>query len=285
MKRYFKGYYFKCGTGKETIAFIPALHDGGKESSASLQVITDGGTYTLPYPKIQFGKNKFVIKTGENYFSEKGIYLDADTGECSIHGKLKFGKFQKIRYGIMGPFQYIPFMQCKHSIISMRHTVRGKISINGTRHSFQNGVGYIEGDCGRSFPKEYIWTHCHFENASLMLSVADIPICGFHFTGIIGVVMIGGREYRLATYLGARILSIGEDTVVVRQGKYILSAKLVEARGQKLKAPVAGRMSRTIHESAACKARYRFTCENQTLLEEVSERASFEYEFKKPCLP
>lgn len=39
-----------------------------------------------------------------------------------------------------------------------------------------------------------------------MLSVADIPVMGLRFTGIIGVVLWRGKEYRLATYLGAKVV-------------------------------------------------------------------------------
>ena len=43
-----------------------------------------------------------------------------------------------------------------------------------------------------------------------MLSIADIPMMGFHFTGIIGFVLIGEKEYRIATYLGAKVKHIGK---------------------------------------------------------------------------
>ena len=51
-----------------------------------------------------------------------------------------------------------------------------------------------------------------------MLSAADIPIAGIHFTGIIGVVLWKGREYRIATYLGARAVKIENGTVRIVQG-------------------------------------------------------------------
>ena len=88
--------------------------------------------------------------------------------------------------------------------------------INGQKYYFRNAWGYWEGDCGRSFPKEYVWTQCFFNDGALMLSVADIPMAGIRFTGIIGVVLWRGKEYRIATYLGAK--------VVKRQNK-ISSAK------------------------------------------------------------
>lgn len=102
----------------------------------------------------------------------------------------------------MRPFALVPFMECRHSVWSMYHSVSGNINLNGQKYLFKNDLGYWEGDCGHSFPKRYVWTQCFLPNGSLMLSVADIPLAGIQFTGIIGVVLWKGQEYRLATYLG-----------------------------------------------------------------------------------
>lgn len=51
--------------------------------------------------------------------------------------------------------------------------------VNGREYSFRSAWGYWEGDRGRSFPREYVWTQCCFRGGSLMLSVADIPLPGF----------------------------------------------------------------------------------------------------------
>lgn len=278
MNRYFKGYYFKCAEGDKAIALIPALHMGEKEEIASLQVITDEAVYSIPYSEIRFGSEKFKIRIGNSYFTKKGIYLDVDSEECRIYGKLKFGRLQKIKYDIMGIFRYIPCMQCKHSVISMNHSVTGKVHINDSIYAFKNGRGYIEGDCGSSFPKTYIWTQCHWEKGSLMLAVADIPMLGFHFKGIIGVVVIEGREYRIATYLGAKVILMGDNMVRVKQGKYIFEARQLESKPQRLQAPEKGKMIRVIHENISCKAFYKFTCKDMKLLEFTSDHASFEYE-------
>ena len=281
IRQYFKGYYFKCSTEKETVALIPALHCNGKKCSASLQVVTEEGSFFVSCSRLQFGDKKCAVEIGDNRFSEKGISLNLTTKGHHVHGKLKFGESQKIRYDIMGPFRHIPCMQCRHSIISMRHSVEGKIRIDHKEYHFADGIGYIEGDSGYSFPREYLWTQCHFANGSLMLSVADIPLLGFHFKGIIGIIMIAGREYRIATYLGAGILSIGDHAISVRQGRYTFSARLIMPDRHRLYAPVNGSMSRIIHESASCEASYQFTCDDQVLLEFTSAHASFEYEFKK----
>ncbi len=281
MRKYFEGYYFKCSEGEQAFALIPAFHMDGKQKSVSLQVITEKASYFIPFKAFRFSRKRFQIKLNKSYFFSKGIRLKIDSKECSIYGKLYFGEFERPRYNIMGPFRYVPFMQCRHNVVSMRHTVTGRININEEVYNLKNGIGYIEGDSGYSFPKEYIWTQCHFENGSLMLAVADIPLLGIHFKGIIGAVMIDGREYRIATYLGAKVVLLNDKKVVVKQGKYTFVAKLIKPGNQGLAAPVNGRMERTIHESVACEAYYKFMCGNKSLFELKSNCASFEYEMGK----
>lgn len=128
-----------------------------------------------------------------------------------------------------------------------------------------------------AFSYDRLWLR--FENNSLMLSVADIPMLGFHFTGIIGVVLLNGREYRIATYLGAKVKEIGKNSVTVGQGDYELTAELTEKNAHPLLAPTNGDMCRTIHESASCKASYSFSFKNEKLCEFVSDKAGFEFEY------
>ena len=279
MNRFFKGYYFKCSTNERTIACIPALHCDGRKRSASLQVITNERAYQLDFLDAKLDRGRLRIQMGDNFFSEKGMELSSENGNLSIKGKVVFGPLQRLKYDIMGPFALVPFMQCRHEVVSMYHTVTGKIRINGEQYVFDRGRGYVEGDRGRSFPEEYLWTQCHFGRGSLMMSVAKIPFCGGSFWGTIGVVMLDGREYRFATYLGARIFFCGKRSVVIRQGDYELAAKLLEPSARTLRAPVKGKMKRRIRESVECGAYYRLSCRGKNLLEFTSRRASFEYEF------
>lgn len=276
---YFKGWYFKCTGEKQTVAFIPSFHYCGTES-AFLQIITDDNVFCLPFSRLKYREKPLHVNIGNNLFSEKGIKLDIRTDELTVKGTLRFGKLSPIRYDIMGPFKFVPFMQCRHSVYSMKHSVNGKITINGKSCVFHNGTGYIEGDCGSSFPKRYIWTQCNFASGSLMLSAADIPLPGFGFTGIIGIVMLNGKEYRLATYLGAKLKHIGENTITVSQSGYELTAKLIEKNAHPLSAPVNGKMCRTIHESASCTAYYKFSYRGTVLCDFASDRASFEFEYR-----
>lgn len=278
IKDYFKGRYFKCSNKDKTIAFIPAFHSSNYKKTASLQIITDNETFHIAFDFSEYREKSSTIRLGNSLFSNKGIRLNIETNDLTAHGILKFSSLSPIRYDIMGPFKFVPFMQCRHSVFSMKHLVNGKITVNGQTYEFQNGIGYIEGDRGYSFPKRYIWTQCGFNDGSLMLSVADIPLFNFHFTGIIGFILLNKKEYRIATYLGAKVKYIGNHSVIVKQGKYTLTAKLIQKNPFPLYAPENGKMSRTIHESASCKAYYCFSDNDNILCEFTSDMASFEYE-------
>ena len=128
-------------------------------------------------------------------------------------------------------------------------------------------------------PKNIFGRNVALKKNSLMLSVADIPFLGIHFTGIIGIVLLGGKEYRIATYLGAKIKQIGENSVTVKQGGFEFTAKLLKKNSQPLAAPKNGNMCRTIHESASCKAYYRFSNKDRILCEFTTDKASFEFEY------
>ena len=279
MRDSFYGWYFKCQTAAQTLAVIPAVHQTGQSRTCSIQIITDNDAWTVTFPGNVFCRVGKTIYIEENYFGEDGIRLDVHTPELNIEGKLDFGPLSALKYDIMGPFAFVPFMECRHSVWSMRHTVNGAVRINGKNYFFQNAWGYWEGDRGKSFPKEYVWTQCCFPNGSLMLSVADIPIAGTHFTGIIGIVLWEGRAYRLATYLGAKVVKNQNGELRIVQGKLELEARLLESAGHPLKAPTKGDMVRTVHESAACRASYRFRKNGNTLFDFETEQASFEYEY------
>ncbi len=285
MQSYFEGLYFKQQNKGETVALIPALHiDSRGTKSASIQIITNQEAYNLPCSgrDIALNRRKNQVVVGKNRFSPSGIALDVDTPQVKAHGTLCFEGITPLSYDIMGPFAMVPFMECRHKVVSVRHRVEGELIVNNRRYAFHDGIGYIEGDRGHSFPSQYLWTQCASQtpSCSVMLSVAEIPMLVGRFTGVIGVVKMGNREYRLATYLGATV-QVDNQMAVVRQGRYTLTAQLLQACDHKLRAPVGGEMTRLIRESAACLAHYRFTRGDEVLLDFVSDQAGFEYEYDR----
>jgi len=285
MRGYFEGWYFKQQNGAEFAAFIPAIHiDRRGSRSASIQVITDSSTYCANYSYNDFSADKrnLSIKIGSNSFSTSGVSLNIQAKDVSAAGMLAFGPLTPVRYDIMGPFRFIPFMECRHCVISMRHRVDGCIEINGKTFKFTNGAGYIESDRGKSFPNRYVWTQCcpnEDRSCSIMLSVADIPFLGSSFTGIICAIYWKGTEYRLATYCGAKLTHLCYGHVAIKQGKYSFEAELLDKNELLLHAPVSGCMARMIRENPSCRARYRFMENENVIFDFTSDQASFEYEY------
>lgn len=278
MQGYFYGWYLKCQSDSQTLAVISAVHGAGQKQTCSIQIITDDDAWNVPFSANVYrreGKNIFI---GKNRFGKNGICLSIHAPQLSVEGNLFFGPLSPLKYDIMGPFALVPFMECRHSIWSMQHSVRGTVHINDREYTFMNDRAYWEGDRGRSFPSKYLWTQCFLPKGSLMLSVADIPMAGMHFTGIIGNVLWNGKQYRLATYLGARLLRLQDRKIRIIQGNMELDLCLLEEAKHSLKAPVKGSMVRTIHESVSCKASYLFRKDGHTLFSIETNRASFEQE-------
>lgn len=201
------------------------------------------------------------------------------TPSLTAEGALRFGSPARLRYDIMGLFRFVPFLECRHRVFRMSHPVDGKVTLNGREYDFSGGEGYIEGDRGVSFPKWYGWTQCGFPGGALMLSVAEIPFGPLRFTGTIGVVMLRGREYRLATYLGARVARVTKEEICVEQGNLRLTAKLREPPSCGLLVPKNGEMTRIIRENVACRAHYQFLKDGETILSFETDAASFELEY------
>lgn len=262
MRDYFSGTYYKHQKGKNTLCLIV----GKSGTEKFIQVITETFSVKLPY-------------TEGNYFSPKGIKLNICTPELKLTGKICYKELMPIRYDIMGPFCFLP-MECRHGIVSMSHSLQGTVMLNGKKINFTGGKGYIEKDSGRSFPSSYAWIQAnHFkEDCSVMAAVAVIPFCGMRFRGCICVIRYGGREYRLATYLGVRVLCCTEEKILLKQGRYRLAIRIHSKNSRRLSAPENGRMTRTILEAAACPAEFLFYKGKRQIFHLHTHRASFEFE-------
>ena len=242
-------------------------------------MLTDDASYIIPYDlseyKEEYGK---PLRIGGSFFSNSGISLNINRSEISLNGNLKYQNLTPIKGDIMGPFQFFP-MECRHGIVSMKHAVSGEVILNGAKLDFSGGTGYIETDSGFSFPEGYTWIQCNDfkEDCSIMAAVAKIPFAGLSFWGCICVIWLNGREYRLATYRGVKIIRCTHNVIELKQGKYHLTINASQSNSHKLVAPKSGIMSRTIKESASCPAEFLFTENGKTLFAGNSNCASYEY--------
>jgi hypothetical protein len=269
----FEGWYFKHQKDGRTLSLIA----GRSRDKAFIQVVTDERSYNIDYPLQDYKKEERLTIAG-NVFAKDGIRLDIQADGLTLKGMICYDRLLPLRSDIMGPFRFFP-MECRHEVISMSHALSGAVMFNGLEWDFTGGKGYIEGDSGRSFPESYTWLQCNdFEaDCSVMVSIARIPFAGLKFWGCLAVVMLGGREYRLATYRGARIAYLGPERLELAQGDYRLVAEIAGTNGYRLHAPQQGAMSRIIHEEPSCRARFYFTRGSKVLLDETSAHASHEF--------
>lgn len=284
MSDYFYGWYFRCQGRDGSIAVIPAVHLSAEKRTCSIQLITQKGSLYREFPVSRFriNREKGIMKIGENLFSRKGIYLKFTTPESEeISGSLRFGRFAELKYDIMGPFSYIPGMECRHAVYSMKHTVNGEIRVNEQIMRFKNDMGYIEGDSGTSFPDRYIWTQHFIPEGSVMLAAATVPLAGIRLTGTVGFLFYRNREYRFATYLGTSVVKMGERELMIRQGRYRLHVRFHKNKGSLLNAPESGQMTRRVREDIACHAEYTLMYGNRVLLHTVTNSAAAEYDTKE----
>lgn len=273
MQNYFEGWYFKHQGNGNTLCLIP----GRSDHSAFIQIITEDASYNVDFPLDQYRRAN-PVAIGCNVFSTQGITVNIRRPGLSLYGWLHYGEKTPLRYDIMGPFAPLP-MQCKHSILSMFHRIKGTLWLNGQPYVFDGGTGYIEGDRGTSFPQNYVWVHSNDfpEPCSVTLAIAHIPFGLFSFRGCICALWHQGREYRLSTYTGAQVRMVDRHRISLSQGPYHLLIQVPPNQGHRLLAPQLGSMNRSIHETASTTARFVFSENRVPIFDYTSPGTSFEF--------
>ena len=263
-KRFFEGWYYKLVSVNETHAFaiIPGIAmDENGQQQAFIQVL-DGKNDTawyhrFPVEDFRPTPKKHALWIGDNFFSEEKIILDLPQlkGEISFEETVPWS-CSLISPGIMGPFSFVPFMECYHGILSMNHGLKGELCFKEENISFSKGLGYTEKDWGHSFPAGYIWmqsNHFSTPGISVKASMAIIPWLGSSFIGHIAGVLFKGKLYEFTTYNGTKVKQclITEKMVKIemenRQFRLSLHAKRDQATS--LAAPISGFMDARIEES------------------------------------
>jgi len=263
-QRYFEGWYYKVVNAEETkaFAFIPgiAMDENGKQQ-AFVQVL-DGRKRTAEYHKFDATEfrpldGKFEISLANNFFSGNTLRLDLPTaqGQLSFHQQRPWPS-HLYSPGIMGPFSFVPFMECYHGILSMDHIIEGQLTIHGETIDFDNGRGYMEKDWGHSFPSAYFWMQTnHFSQPgiSLKASVANITWLGSSFVGHIAGIWLHNRLIQFTTYNGSKLIKSVADKekveLIMENANHRLEILAHRETATLLDSPIAGFMDGRIEES------------------------------------
>ena len=263
-RNYFEGWYFKFLNVEENRAFavIPGVAMDSTGKRHSFIQLLDGRKKTASYHKYDFGSfaasaERFLVSIENNHFSEDSVSLDLP----ELKGKLCFSgnvPWPKPWYspGIMGPYSFVPFMECYHGIVSMDHSISGKLKHNSDIIDFSGGRGYIEKDWGSSFPEGYIWiqsNHFREPGISIKTSVAKIPWLRSSFVGFISGIWLGDRLIRFTTYNGSVLRKVRADIsgieIVIENKNHRLEIMADRDTPTALASPVGGLMDGRIGES------------------------------------
>lgn len=268
-RQYFEGWYYKLVDAAEAtlLAVVPgiALGVSHEDSHAFVQVFNGTtGDYTyFAFPVADFhpASQRFEVRIGENSFSAAGLRVDLTQSGHRLKGELRFTNVvpypkRLLSPGFMGWASFVPFLQCKHGIVSMNHTLDGALEFDGERITFDGGRGYLEKDWGRSFPSAYIWLHSnHFagEAISFTLVLARLPWLGLRITGLGAALWYNEHVYTLATYAGARITRFESQTnqvrLTVEDKRLQMVIEAIQGSAWPLRSPLRGALMGTVTES------------------------------------
>lgn len=293
---YFEGWYFKLidASRARRLAVIPGIfraEDPAKNHSfiQVLDGVSGVATYhEYPVDAFWAHRSRFEVRVGDSAFSADRIALAIDD-QRAIHGELRFCNQVTLprslyQPGIMGPFGYIPAMECYHGLVSLDHQLDGVLQIGGDNVDFSGGRGYIEKDWGTNFPSAYVWfqsNHFTVTGTSLSASIARIPLWGLNFPGFIIALWHNGVHHRWATYNRATTerLEITDTHVewVVINGKSRLSMIAERRAGGLLKAPLRTEMHKRVDETMLSSVLVRLeTHDGQLLFEDCGHCTALE---------
>lgn len=265
---YFEGWYYKIidKSSDNIIAIIPGVAVSKHNEHSFIQFIDakTGLTRYLKYSRkaFSYSEKELRIGIGENHFNKTGMVLRLEDKDFAVLGEIEFTdivSFPKtlLNPGIMGPYSFVPYMECHHGVINIHSKLKGGLCFNGRPIDFTGGYGYVEKDWGKSFPHSWIWLQSNNfksgSNISLMFSIAAIPWFHHEFNGLISFLKIEDSFFRFATYTGARVevlkINDGSVDISLSDSKHIMKLEVTYSKGGILKAPKKGLMEVAINES------------------------------------
>ena len=298
-KPFFEGWYYKVvdAAGEQPYAFIPGVFLG-KGAHAFIQVLDGrkGTSWYHRYPLSEFHADeaRLDVRIGNSHFHEGGFELDIDNPEGPspqrLTGSIAFGPWTKwpvtfLSPGVMGPYTFVPFMECKHGILSLDHSLHGALQVDGNTTAYDGGRGYIEKDWGRGFPLAYVWTQSnHFDQPgiSITASVARIPWITGAFRGFLVGFLFEGKLHRFTTYTGAVIealrLSKTHMSLSIRNRTHRLELEAEKTQGALLHAPYDHDMIERVAETMTSRIDLKFSrlSDGQVLFEGTGRSACLE---------
>ena len=137
-RKFFEGWYYKIVDNSQTNAFaiIPGIAMDENGNKQSFIQVLDGKNLKAEYFKFDSEEfkptpKKHDLYIGENHFTKTTLSINLP----GLKGNLTFKNLFPwsntfLSPGIMGPYSFVPFMECYHGIVSMNHDIEGSLFQN-----------------------------------------------------------------------------------------------------------------------------------------------------------
>jgi hypothetical protein len=294
---FFEGWYFKLvdASGSSRYAVIPGIFrsEDPVEQHAFIQLL-DGTTgeasyHRYPAEAFRAAHDRFEVELAGSRFSLAAVHLDIDDDQRRVTGDVRLGTpvpwpVRVWSPGVMGPYAFIPRMECNHGVLSFDHRLDGHLTIDGTTIDLDDGRGYLEKDWGAAFPAGYVWmqsNHFATRGTSFVASIAIVPWLRSAFPGFLVGLRHDGVLHRFATYTGARteVLRLTDDhidwTVADRGARLRIRAH--RASAGLLLGPTRQRMESRVGETMLAEIEVRLEDRRtRTVLEGTGRHAGLE---------
>ncbi len=274
-KNYFEGWYFKISDNENNCySFIFGITLNEEDPHSFIQIIDQrqNKVYYFKYKVSDFSHTDNLISIGNNVLSCNCLKLlvypfdiDVTINPTTYLKRRFFGR------SVMSYLKYLP-LPTKHEIVYMKAKVKGIIKNMNNRFDFC-GSGYMEKDYGTAFPKRWLWIQTNqFTHNDISLVISKADLLG-RISGFFCFLNINGKEYRFATYNGAKIKKKRvKDGInfIIKKDEYTLKIRLKKEKGNMIIAPVhKAKMAKKIEESLNSKL-FLFLYKNNKLIKKDS---------------
>ncbi len=250
-KPYFERWYFREQTDRFSCVFVPTIfYDGEGRMTGTLDVKLLDSHWHLDFahPVNMNLRGSIFLVLGKCVFTEACIHLDIDEPGLTIKGDIYFdGEFGNGR------------INHRWKIWAMEQTLSGELEVNGKKFSFDGGRGSLEARKKHiaDTTSESFYSQCNwFGQRPLRI------VCGGSERSCFAIINQDGYPIRLAAWKGAKMEYMSKDGFRIRQRRYVLEGwRTVERDPDGLEQTV----------------RYRLTHNGDVLLDEISQRAAYEY--------
>ena len=263
-KNYFEGWYFKISDFDRdlSLAIIVGISITDYENQHCFIQHFDGVSqvtnfYEFPLSSFKYERDRFWVKIEDNEFSNNLIKVSLPDLKLNLHLENQaFYPSTLLFPGILGPFAYIPFIECKHGLVCLNGNAKGRLNLRGKPIPQVSSKVYIEKDWGTSFPKDYIWLQCNeFDKSdvSFQFAIAKVGWMGLKIEVFVCTLLIEGKIETFATWNLAKVHHIDFEVntvmLAVGKGKKQIRIKASYEHTSSLISPINGQMKGKVEES------------------------------------